>query len=282
MAHTNRYEMKYVMDESRAAAVRRFVAGYLRPSAFNNTGPFPGHPVISLYLDSPDLVFFRQAFTGHRNRAKLRIRFYDSDWNRPAFLEVKRRVNDVICKGRAKIPREVVRQMLCGIADKTYQPHYGSFIRGRKEGDVFAMFWGLCRRARARGVIYVSYVREIWEAPDDEEFRITFDRQITATPYDGNPCLAVPSVGLRPSPYYILPDGVVMELKFEDRPRTWMLDLVRRFDLRRIPMCKYSMCVDTMRLQWGYPLPGPCRQEPLLLTQWADCRPNAEGHARRS
>ena len=231
--------------------------------------------MISLYLDSPDLAFFRQAFTGHRNRVKLRIRFYDSDWSRPAFLEVKRRVSDVICKDRAMITREGVRQMLCDVANKTYRFRYGSFVRRRKDEGIFELFWGLCRRARARGMIYVSYVREIWEAPDDEELRITFDRHVTATPYDGNPCLAVPSLGLRPSPYYIMPKGVVMEVKFEDRPRTWMLELVRRFDLRRIPVCKYSACVDTMQLQWGSPFPGRYRQETLLLTQWADCRPNA-------
>ena len=31
MAHTDRYEMKYVIDEPRAAAIRRFLAPYSAP-----------------------------------------------------------------------------------------------------------------------------------------------------------------------------------------------------------------------------------------------------------
>ena len=160
VAHTNRYELKYVIDESKAVAIRRFLSAHLRPSPHNESGPFAGHPVISLYLDSPDLVFFRQAFTGHRNRTKLRIRFYDGDCNRPAFLEIKRRVNDVICKDRAMITREGVRRMLLGLAGNTAWPDRSVLVHGKERGDVLDNFWNLCQRVRARGVMYVSYVRE--------------------------------------------------------------------------------------------------------------------------
>ena len=101
-----------VIQEPRAVAIADYLSCHLRPSVHNNTGPVRGHPVISLYLDTPDFFFFRQAYTGHLNRMKLRIRFYDDEWKRPAFLEVKRRVHEVICKDRAMITREGVRQIL--------------------------------------------------------------------------------------------------------------------------------------------------------------------------
>ncbi len=87
MAHSARFELKYIIEEPRAVAVADFVSSYLRPSEHNGSGPIRGHPVISLYLDSPDFFFFRQAYTGLKNRMKLRIRFYDDEWKRPAFLE---------------------------------------------------------------------------------------------------------------------------------------------------------------------------------------------------
>ncbi len=77
MAHTDRFELKYLIEEARAVAIADFLQSYLRPSEHNGCGPVRGHPVISLYLDSPDFFFFRQAFTGHKNRMKLRIRLYD-------------------------------------------------------------------------------------------------------------------------------------------------------------------------------------------------------------
>jgi hypothetical protein len=275
VAHTNRYELKYVIDESKAAAVRRFLSAHLRPSPHNDSGPFAGHPVISLYLDSPDLVFFRQAFTGHRNRIKVRIRFYDSDSNRPAFLEIKRRVNEVICKDRAMITREGVRRMLVGLASNTAWPDRSVLVRGKERGDVLEMFWNLCQRVHARGVMYVSYVREIWESPYDDELRVTFDRRLTATPYDGNPLLTVPAGGVPPAPdrppYYLPRDGVVLELKFEHSAPGWMEHMVRTFDLHRTAVCKYCACLDTMQLQWGKPPPSPSGQEPLALKRWDDC-----------
>jgi hypothetical protein len=86
MGHSARFELKYLIQEPRAIAMADFLSSYLRPSEHNGSGPIRGHPVISLYLDSPDFFFFRQGFTGHKNRMKLRIRFYDDEWQRPAFL----------------------------------------------------------------------------------------------------------------------------------------------------------------------------------------------------
>ena len=69
----------------------------------------PGHQPLPRFAR---FLFFRQAYTGHKNRIKLRIRFYDDEWKRPAFLEIKRRLNEVICKDRAMMTREGVRQIL--------------------------------------------------------------------------------------------------------------------------------------------------------------------------
>ena len=63
MGHAARYELKYLIQESRAVAIADFISSYLRPSAHNGYSPVRGHPVISLYMDSPDFFFFRQAFT---------------------------------------------------------------------------------------------------------------------------------------------------------------------------------------------------------------------------
>ncbi len=248
-----------MIREARAVAIADFVSSYLRPSEHNGSGPIRGHPVISLYLDSPDFFFFRQAYTGHRNRMKLRIRFYDDQWERPAFLEIKRRVNDVICKDRAMISREGVRQILTGgWPSRPFASDCAHLKHGRRRQDVSDDFWGFANTVRARGMIYVSYYREIFESTTDEELRVTFDRSIHGSLYDGSARLRTPKRGWLPYlPPYLAPfpkDGVILELKFDERAPNWMFDLVRIFNLRQTPVCKYSACIFAQGLQWGAPV----------------------------
>ena len=259
MGHSARFELKYVIEDARAVAIADFVSSYLQPSEHNGSGPIRGHPVISLYMDSPDYFFFRQAYTGHKNRMKLRIRFYDDEWQRPAFLEVKRRVSEVICKDRAMISREGVRQILTeGWPNRPYFSDWTQLSHGKRRQDVSDDFWRFANTVRAQGAIYVSYIREIWEAPDDEELRVTLDREVHGSSYDGSGQLRVPKRGWRPYlPPYMAPlpkDGVILELKFDNRAPNWMFDLVRIFNLRQTPVCKYSACVYAQQLQWNTPL----------------------------
>jgi hypothetical protein len=269
MGQRVRYELKYVIEEPRAVAIADFVSGYLRPSEHNGAGPIRGHPVISLYLDSPDFFFFRQSITGHKNRMKLRIRFYDDEWKRPACLEIKRRVSEVICKERALISREGVRQILtAGWPREPYVADNSHLFPAKRRPDINADFWRFANRVQARGQIYVSYYREIYEAPDDEELRVTLDRQVRGSRYDGSGQLRVPHCGWTPYlPPYLAPfrqDTVILELKFDERPPRWMLDLVKLFNLRQTPVCKYSACVYAQQLQWGRP-PLPEQEKEFAL-----------------
>ena len=259
MGHSARFELKYVIEDARAVAIADFVSSYLQPSAHNDYSPVRGHPVISLYMDSPDYFFFRQAYTGHKNRMKLRIRFYDDEWQRPAFLEVKRRVSEVICKDRAMISREGVRQILTeGWPNRPYFSDWTQLSHGKRRQDVSDDFWRFANTVRAQGAIYVSYIREIWEAPNDEELRVTFDREVHGSRYDGSGRLEVPKRGWRPFlPPYLAPlpkDGVILELKFDNRAPNWMFDLVRIFNLRQTPVCKYSACIYAQQLHFNSPL----------------------------
>jgi hypothetical protein len=249
MGRSGRFELKYVLHEEEAKNVAEFVSHYLRPSEHNGSGPVPGHPVYSLYLDSPDLELFRQGIGGFKNRVKLRIRFYDNEWNRPAFLEIKRRVSDVIVKARAMISREGVREMLRG--GWPYWPDHSRLVHSKRRIDVHDEFVHLCNNFRVDGMLFVSYVREIFESVEDEELRVTMDRRIYGTLYDGTGRLGVPKIGVRPWLPYFPRDGVVLELKFEDSAPRWMSEMVRRFSLERRSVCKYCACVDTIGLQWG-------------------------------
>jgi hypothetical protein len=269
MPPRGRYEVKFLVDEDRAQAVAKFVRLYLRPTPFNRWGRVPGQPVVSLYFDSPDLFLYRQVCQGHKNRFKLRIRFYDDDWNHPAFLEVKRRINDVIAKQRAMVSRAAVREMLLqGWPCHSHWPNPNSLVGGPAKIGAYNFFWSLRNRLRAQGMVYVSYLREAYDCPTDEQLRVTFYRLVAATPYDGSGRLTLPATGVLPRPgmppYNMIPGLVVLEMKFDERAPNWMYQIIRTFGLKRTSVSKYCMCIDSLGLSRGH-LVDQAQERPLLL-----------------
>jgi hypothetical protein len=139
---------------------------------------------------------------------------------------------------------------------------------GRRRQDVSDDFWGFANTIRANGAVFISYYREIYESTHDDELRVTMDRYIHASSYDGNGRLEVPRRGWRPYlPPYLAPfpkDGVILELKFDNQAPRWMFELARIFNLRQTPVCKYSAGIYAQQLQWGRKV-LPEQEEDLVL-----------------
>ena len=66
-AQLQRFEVKYLVEEDMARALRQFVRCYLGPDEFAANAVDCAYPVHSLYLDSPDLTLY--AATAVRPRA---------------------------------------------------------------------------------------------------------------------------------------------------------------------------------------------------------------------
>jgi SPX domain protein involved in polyphosphate accumulation len=231
---TNRFELKYVIDEHIAAAIRRYVLQYLEPDEHTDPRGGVGYPVHSLYLDSSDLALCRQTLSGKKNRFKLRIRFYDDDPDSPVFFEIKRRVNDVIMKQRAIVYRASVPRFLAGAT----LDQRDLVKDDPKNYKALFDFCELRNELTAGPAAYTSYEREAYEPPDSNQYRVTFDRNLMAGSYRGQLSVADLLRWARPQI-----DGVVLELKFNGRFPDWMADLVRLFNLQRTSLPKYVECV---------------------------------------
>jgi len=233
-----RYERKYVVAERDAAAIRRFVAGYLVPDRHMlGAGPI-GYRVCSLYLDSPQLLLYRQTKNGVKNRYKLRIRFYDNDPAKPAFLEVKKRTTETIHKIRAMIAKSTVESLLCGNRPS------GADVLSNSDTAYRAIseFCDCRERLQAGGVVFVNYHREAFVSSVAENVRATFDRQIAGGRYCPGGGLAIQG-DTTPIPG----KGVVFELKYNGRAPRWMHDLVNSLGLQRQSFAKYVHCVDAVK-----------------------------------
>ncbi|HEX2474153.1 MAG TPA: VTC domain-containing protein, partial [Lacipirellulaceae bacterium] len=93
-----RYERKFVVPEHAADAIRHFVEAYLPLDEHMLPGEQLGYRVCSLYLDTPSYALYRQSCDGIKNRYKLRVRFYDTNEDGPAFLEIKQRTTETVHK----------------------------------------------------------------------------------------------------------------------------------------------------------------------------------------
>jgi hypothetical protein len=237
-----RFELKYIISERCARAARDFLAGYLEPDEHARNRPDYSYPVYSLYLDTPTLALFRQTCCGIKNRFKLRIRFYDGEPTHPAFLEVKQRDAEVICKERASVSREGVRCLLAG-----GRPRSLHLVRnGDDSSGARALEW-FCRlreEVGADATAYVSYRREAYVSPQNDRLRVTFDRNVRGTGFDRACGLQPPQDGAVTSV-----KGVILEIKFTDCFPDWLRDLVQAFDLQRQSVPKYIHCVNALRLE---------------------------------
>jgi hypothetical protein len=244
----SRYELKYLIDEPRVRDVRQFISHFLMPDphAGRVAGQdYPSYLINSVYLDNPSMELFGATVRGHKNRFKLRARFYDERPTTPVYFEIKRRVNGTVLKERAKVRRPAAARLLTtGV-----WPDRGDLVDPTDATDWVSLrkFCELRDRLGAAGRCMVVYSREAWLTPHDNHLRVTFDRNVEGGPFDPRD----PSMDMLPvrrTPQWVKPPvgGVVLELKFTDRFPNWMRDLVRIFDLQRCSMAKYIKCVHQM------------------------------------
>ena len=240
-AQTNRFELKYLIDEERATAVREFVSGYLEHDEYALSNSTYSYPVYSLYMDTPTLVLYRQTTQGLKNRFKLRIRFYDDDPTSAVFLEIKRRLSGIICKERAALRRDGIDMLLNG--GRPDVTHLVQCSGNRNAEMALGRFCTLCEELGAVGVTYVGYMREAYVQPNSDNLRVTLDRQLRGQEFDVRAGLTTPTWSVSPNV-----KGVILELKFVDRFPSWMQDLVWTLDLDRCSMAKYVHCVEALDL----------------------------------
>lgn len=234
----SRFECKYLISEQVAQEIERFTAAYLELDFFSARQADHRYPVHSLYLDGPAHELYQTTVQGMKNRFKLRIRGYDGNPDSPLFAEVKRRADRVIMKRRCLITRETARAMLVG-------------AELPKDADTqnmdFVEFRSLSAQLGAKPTVYVSYLREAYEAMGSEPVRLTFDRKLQNAPVGGPAPFAFEEKSWAPTPC----DQVILEIKYTDACPHWLELLAETFQLDRCSVAKYILCLDSNQERFG-------------------------------
>lgn len=237
-----RFELKYIIEETVALAVRDYVSTQLELDEFSVGKPNYSYPVHSLYLDSDDLHLYQSTINSEKNRYKLRLRFYNDSPDTPVFFEIKRRVDSAILKQRGGVKREAVGWLLAG-----HMPE-PAHLSSKDPKHLFALqrFCELTKRLEAKPKVHVAYLREAWLPHDGNSVRVTMDRQVRDDP-EPTARLSTQMV----NPVLVFGDSVILEIKFTGRFPQWLTDMVRAFNLRPCSAAKYVDGIGRMSDVWG-------------------------------
>ncbi len=242
-----RYELKYTIPVEWVEPISEFIRPYCFMDAYSARCEDGFYRVNSLYLDSPDLIFLRTKLCGAAKRFNMRIRTYGDDPGFPYFLEIKHKNGDTIRKVRAVIREEDVRgQGLEGVL-------FGSGRAG-EDPNLAA-----CRREaityNVQPWVQTRYRRLAFISHCDDYARVTFDRGLEYAARDRFDPIPVDGE-MTPSdvePLFDPETNVILELKcYTAYVPSWMLDLIRRFELRRRGFSKYAAGVMPVVQRFGF------------------------------
>ncbi len=143
------------------------------------------------------------------------------------FLEVKKKIGGIVTKRRVSMTLAEAEAYI----QTRVKPYYERFIDQQvmKEMDVFLNFYDSIQPRQ-----YISYQRAAFFGKDDPDFRLTFDRDITARRDDLS--LSKGSYGSK----LILPDQRLMEIKVPGAFPMWMTQALSALEIRRISFSKYG------------------------------------------
>lgn len=242
-----RHEAKYRIRPEQVAPIRATIARYCAP---DKAAPDGRYRIVSLYLDSPSRLLYRETRDKAARRFKLRIRRYVTG---AVHLEIKRRVKGLIAKSRVSVAADLWPQAF-------HDPRLLSSLSvgGRAVADDFI---NRCLRLDAQPAVLVGYSREAWSSEIDDYARATFDSGIQARAPVGW------TLPFTPDPVHWQPvdhsgrfgfhNGLVLELKSTPDVPLWMVDLVHRFGLKRTGFSKYGAAIDGIdrppSFQWRTP-----------------------------
>ncbi len=241
-----RLELKYIIPEETALAVRDFVRPVLALDEYAKGQPDYSYPIHSLYLDSDLLTFYWHTINGNKNRLKLRVRFYDDSPDTPVFFEIKRRMNDAIFKQRGGVRRSAVTEVLAGRMPLPEEV----LSKDPKHTTALANFCRIQAQYLLAPKALVSYRREAWISPHNNSVRVTLDREVK---------LGLQSTAELNSqidePVAVFGNDVILELKFTGRFPVWFGELVRHFGLWKCSAAKYADGMTLMRETGRRPVP---------------------------
>lgn len=223
----NRFELKYVLHAFQVEPLLRDILPYVRRDPHAGTTGF--YKVVSLYYDSPDVVFYREKIDGLSYRRKLRMRVYPDGTERSferAMVEIKQRVDRTVQKRRIRLVLALASDLCAGrVEAEELEP---------QDRPVAEEVRSMVSLYRLRPVCVVSYIRRAFVGSRyDRGLRITVDTDVSARVHG----LDVTSQTVN---HRILsPSCCILEVKVDEKMPRWLAGILAAHNVSIERVSKY-------------------------------------------
>ena len=233
----SRLEYKYLVPINLLAPIRSEVSNYMNHDPYAEIRPKKEYTVRSIYLDTADLLCYREKYEGYKIRNKYRIRVYNN-WHEEnlAFLEIKRKNENFISKDRAKLYLKNLQTLLRTKSAEEYLLKKSDGTSDLEEAKKF-LFHYYSKQLLPSSL--VVYEREAFMGKFGYDLRITFDKNLRGSL---NPLFSemFDEKKLRAA----FPHEFILEIKFHETFPAWIPQLINKYHLQRISVSKYTNCID--------------------------------------
>lgn len=229
---TNRYEIKYVLNNRDLPAIEQGLKGFLRPDVnCVHSGGYYNH---SIYFDSPDFRYYLEKREGDLIRLKPRIRVYRTerqDSPKTIYLELKGRHGGIVTKRRATLNRDQAEQFLAK------SPM--DLNKGHTAGDpALDEFIYLMHRFDLSPCVSVLYHRSAFYGAFYPGVRVTFDRVIECSRRIGLDAPEGSFMGAVPA------NQMVIELKYNDKVPRMLMQRFNSLGLQQATFSKFATSLE--------------------------------------
>jgi hypothetical protein len=214
-----RYEKKYLLSNRQYDALTDAFSGRLAPDINGE------YMISNIYYDTDDFKLVRMSNEKPVYKEKLRLRSYGDAADGNAFIELKKKYEDVVYKRREEMRYEdAVRFLESGVSER------GEDSQVLREIAYFLSYH------RVSPKVLLSYNRKAFSAPGDDGLRVTFDFDVRFRTdnlrFDGSTC-GTP----------ILQSGtVLMEIKSPLAVPLWLCGILSKNGIYPASFSKYGIC----------------------------------------
>ena len=229
---TSRYERKYFIDAGLAMELKGWLSSFIHHDKFSRDQVDKKYSICSLYLDNEYLSLYHQTLYAEKNRYKLRLRTYGDNPHDPVFVEVKKRMDQVVHKERCMVSRQVCHELVSSLVEQ--KP-----VKGVGKDSATNRFMDLSRTIQAKPLLLVRYKREAFDSGEADPVRVTFDTGLsTRLSPEGE--ISHSGSGWTD----VIVPGVILEIKYSNIFPGWLQTMTDSFGLRYLSVPKYGFCVE--------------------------------------
>lgn len=233
--HTfKRLEYKYLLTYDQYLKTRHYLINRgLIPDPYSSRSTNHQYYVASLYLDTPDHQAYWEKQFGLHSRVKYRLRTYAKTGQNqtPIFWETKKKFGDFQKKDRLRLSYDNTKSMLDSALN------LDQLLTQSLEKETLTKYYFSWLGKNLQPSVLISYDREPYIDPFYPNFRLTFDLNIKASP----------SADLfsKNRLTQILPDQVIMEIKFTHLVPNYISHLNQSLDFYRQSISKYCLSLES-------------------------------------